>query len=152
LAQVHWSVSAWPNLALGALGTGVTLVFWKTGSLAPEPFVAGACVGVLEGVLDLLGRRQNLPHLRKAQTFGAAIFAYRHSRWTRAKDLVALACLIVIGMVLADRIHQSGHYSAVSMFLSFAAVSFLLRALVLAPWGESARLPSNTSLERTRDR
>ena len=151
MLQVHWAVSAWPNLALGALGVVVTFVFWKTGSLAPEPFIAGACVGVLEGALDLLGRRQNLPHLRKAETFGAAIVAYQHSRWTRAKDLIALACLIVSGMFLTDRIEQSGHYSVVSMFLSFAAVSFLLRALVISPWGESGRLPSNTSLERTRE-
>jgi hypothetical protein len=151
LSQVHWSVSAWPNVAFGASGTVVSFMFWKAGSLAPDPFIAGVLVGVLEGALDLLGRRRNLPHLRRAETFGAAIFAYRHSPWTRAKDLIALACLVVIGLLVAGRVEQPGYYTAVSMFLSFAAVSFLLRALVLAPWGESDRLPSNTSLERTRE-
>ena len=139
-------------MALGALGAVVTVVFWKTGSLAPEPFIAGACVGVLEGVLDLLGRRQNLPHIRKAESFGAAIFAYQHSPWTRAKGLIAIACLIGIGIFVAGRLDQPGYYSAVSMILSFASVSFLLRALVLSPWGEPGRLPSNISLERTRER
>ena len=129
----------------------VTFLLWKAGSLAPEPFIAGACVGVLEGALDLLGRRQNLPHLRKAETFGAAIFAYQHSRWTRAKDLIAIACLVVIGIFVAGRVDQPWDDSAASMFLSFAAISFLLRALVLARWGEPNRLPSNTSLERTRE-
>jgi hypothetical protein len=141
-----------PNFAFGACGVLVSLMFWKVGAQAPEPFIAGACVGLLEGMLDLLGRRQNLPHLRKAETFGAAIFAFQHSPWTRAKDLVAFACLVVVGVFLARRAEQPALYSAVSMFLSFAAIYLLLRALILAPWCESSGVPSNTSLERTRER
>jgi hypothetical protein len=150
--QVHWSVRALPILALGACGTVVSILLWKLGALSPEPFFAGACIGALEGMLELLGRRKNLLHLRKAETFGAAVVAYQHSAWTRAKDLVAIACLVAIGIFLARRLEQPAYHSVASMFLSFTAISFLLRALILAPWGESGGLPSNTSLERTRGR
>ncbi len=114
-----------PNFAIGASGGVLSLVLWRVGALAPEPLVAGACVGLLEGMLDLLGRRQNLPHLRKAETFGAGIVAYQHSRWTRAKDLITFACLVVIAMFLVRRTEQSAHFSVVSMFISFASVSLL---------------------------
>jgi hypothetical protein len=108
-------------------------------------------VGLLDGILGLLARRQILPYLRNAETFGAVTVADLHSPWTRARSMIALACLVGLGVVIARRLEQPGHYTAMTLFASFATISFLFRALVLAPWGDPGQLPSNTSLERTRD-
>jgi hypothetical protein len=109
-------------------------------------------VGLLDGALGLLGRRENLPYLRNAETFGAALFAYMKSPWTRARNMIAVGWLVVCGIVIAPRLEQPGASTVMVLFGSYAAIADLLRALVLAPWGGSGGLPSNTSLERTRDR
>jgi hypothetical protein len=111
----------------------------------------GALLGLLDGALEILGRRKTFPHLQKAETFGAVILAYMQSPWTRARNLIAVGGLVVLGIVLARRLEQPGYYTAMALFGSFGAVSYLCRALVLAPWGGSGGLPSNTSLERTRE-
>jgi hypothetical protein len=108
-------------------------------------------VGLLDGILGFLGRSRTLPHLRTAKTFGSAVVAYLHSPWTRARNMIAIACLVVLFAFLAPRSEQPASYSAMALFGSFGALSFLLRAIVLAPWGESGGLPSNKSLERTRE-
>jgi hypothetical protein len=128
------------------------LAFWDWGGRAPEAVIAGACVGLLDGILGLLGRGRTLPHLRKAETFAAAVDAYRQSRWTYARNMIAIACLVVLGVVITRRLEQPAYYSALTLVMTYLALSDFLKALVLAPWGESRGLPSNTSFERTRDR
>jgi hypothetical protein len=151
LAQVHWYVRVLPTLATAACGAILVLIFWALGARSPEPLFAGAIVGLLDGALGLLGRHENLPYLRKAETFGAALFAYMKSPWTRARNMIAAGCLVVLGIVIAPRLEQPGVYTVMVLFGSYAAIADLLRAPVLAPWGGSGGLPSNNSLERTRE-
>ena len=151
MSQVHWSVRSLPNLARAAPYAVLCLAFWDLGGRAPDALIAGACVGLLDGILGFLGRGRTLPHLRKAETFAAAVDAYRQSRWTRARDVIAIVCLVVLGVVITRRLEQPAYYSALTLIMAYLALSDLLRALVLAPWGEPRVLPSNNSLERTRE-
>jgi hypothetical protein len=142
-----------PNLALAIPYAVLSLVFWDLGGRAPDALIAGACVGLLDGILGFLARSRTLPHLRKAETFAAAVDAYRQSRWTRARNMIAIASVVVLGVVISRRLEQPAYYSALTLIMTYFAASDLLKALVLAPWNESrGRLPSNTSLERTRER
>ena len=145
MAQVHWYVRVLPTLSAAACGAILASVFWALGARSPEPLLGGAIVGVLNGALGLIGRRENLPYLRKAETFGAALFAYMKSPWTRARNVIAVGCLVVLGIVIAPRLEQPAVYTVMVLFGSYSAVADLLRALVLAPWGSSGGLPSNTS-------
>ena len=151
MSQVHWYARPLPNLATAACGALLVVAFWSLGARSLEPFVAGASVGLLDGILGFLGRRQSLPYLRNAANFGAATFAYLQSPWTRARNMITVACLVILGVVIARQLEQPAHYSAMTLFASFATVSFLFRALILAPWGGPSQLPSNTALERTRE-
>ena len=108
-------------------------------------------MGLLDGVLGLLGRRRALPLLRNAETFGAAIVAYLQSPWTKLRDVIAIACLVALSVLLARRLEHPASSSVMVLFANYFGVSGLLRALILAPWGEPSALPSNTSLERTRE-
>ena len=141
MAQVHWYARALPNLGFAFCGALLAFIFWSLGARSFEPYIAGACVGLLDGVLGLLGRRATLPHLRTAATPGAAIMAYMHSPWTRARNLIGIGCLVVLGIILARRLEQRADFTAFSLFGSFATISFLLRALILAPWGNRAGCP-----------
>jgi hypothetical protein len=129
----------------------MALASWSWEARAPEPLIAGACLGLLDGILGLLGRRRTLPHLRKAVTFGAAISAYFKSRWTNLRDVIAITLLVFLDVLLSRRLVQPAPYTAFVLFASYFGVSGLFRALILAPWGESRELPANTSFERTRE-
>jgi hypothetical protein len=152
MAQTHWYARSLPNLAAAVCAFALALVFWSAGAKTPEPFAAGALVGVLDGILGLLARRQTLAHLRNAESFGAVIVAHMQSPWTRARHIVDVVALIVVGVLLIPRLDQPVHYSVMTLFASFAAIESTLKALSLASTSRSIGWPSDTSLERTRDR
>ena len=152
MSQVHWYARPLPNLVLAASVGVLVLPFWIVGAHSPEPLIAGASVGLISGILTFLGRSKNLPHVRMANSLGAVILAEMHSPWTRGREMITVACLIVVGVVVARRVEQPGLYSAMMLIASCEAMSSLLRAMTLGSWGEPSQLPSNTSLERTRDR
>ncbi len=151
MARTHWTARPLPNLGGAACAFIVALGMWSAGAKAPEPYVAGALVGVLHGILGILARGRTFLHLRNAESFGAVIFAQMQSRWTFARESICVAVLVVVGVLLAPGLDQPGLYSAMTMFFSFAAIESTLKALVLVSWSRSDGLPSNTSLERTRE-
>ena len=152
MSRTHWAARPLPHLGVALCDFVVVLGMWSAGAKEPEPIAAGAFVGFLHGILGLLARHRTLPHLRSAESFGAVVVARMQSRWTFAGGLISFAILIVGGVLLFPGLDQPVYYSAITTVLSFSAIASIIEASVLIFWSRPGGLPSNTSLERTRER
>jgi hypothetical protein len=150
----HWYVRPWPNLGLAVCGLLPIVIFQALG-IEPAALVgAGVLVGLLDGVLEYLGRRAVGRELHRARNFGEVLFTYAKSPWTRVRNLTCLAALLVTGAILVPRTHGSAVFATVYLFCGYTSSSFALRALVAWLWRTKYRRPlvtANNALERTRD-
>ena len=61
---------------------------------------AGALVGLVSGILDILSRRTIASQLRSAGNFGELMLAYQSSPWGRYKNLIVLALFVALCFLL----------------------------------------------------
>jgi hypothetical protein len=148
MPKPHWSVRAWPNLGLSVCAWALPVLFWLSEYKALEAMEIGGAVGVLDGLLTFLGRRQILPRVHTAITSRDALFVHMQSPWTRGRNTIAMLLMVVLGFVFLPRLPEPTLFSVVKLIAGYCVVSFFLRALVLARAGQYAQPPSNPSLER----
>jgi len=148
VTQPHWIVRVWPNVGLSFCALAVVALLWVGGFRALEPAAIGGTVGIVDGLLTYLGRRDILPRVRTAMTPGAAMLVHMHSPWTRGRNTIAILVLVVMGAIFLPRLSEPLYVSAVKLLTGYGAVSYLLRALVLSQQGRYPYPPSNNSLQR----
>jgi hypothetical protein len=129
MRRSHWYLRPLPNAAIAAVYVAfVALAFYVEGGAVIPLATAGAAVGVLSALFEVLSRRDIAQRLRDARTLGEVILAYKFSPWGKFKNLIIVAGLVGAWFGAAPRAGIRILDSTVVLFSGFAFIDAGARA------------------------